>query len=351
MPRDNLETLFTKVAQKVLRETLRLKKGDSVTVESWDNGIPFARRVLAEARAMGCPAVMIYEDERAYVEGVRRAPEDSVGVMGRNEYGLLSGTDAYVFIPGQALGAYSKTLKPAERTKSTRYNSSWYQAAEKAGLRGARLSFGYVGKDLARILGKRAEDVVRAQLEAALVDFDEVSLSAKKVAPEMADGAQAELVTTGGRLAMTLRGELEVEDGLVDDQDKGSGNNMAYVPPGFVGKEVDPGSANGTVVLTDTLTEQGVIPRIKLEFKDGRVASWDSTERAKVKNLVGDPISDQRKLDFLSVGLNPKFGYGWGQDRFVAGSISLGGFGFRGQVKKGTLSVGGKALVSAGKLT
>ena len=350
MPSDSLDALYTKVARKMLTETLQVKKGDSVTVESWDNGLPFARRALAEARAMGCMAALLYEDEKAYVEGVRRAPEDAVGVMGKNEYGLLAGTDAYVFVPGQALGAYSRTLKPDERDRSTRYNSAWYEAAEKAGLKGARLSFGYVGKDLARILGKKTRSVVQAQLKAALVDLGQVARTAGNVSPLMAEGAAAELATGSSTLTFTLRGELGVEDGVVDDEDRRTGNNMTYLPPGFVSKEVDPQSASGSVVLTDTLTEHGVVSRAKLEFRDGRIVAWDSSDKVTMKKVIDAVSPERRTLKLLAVGLNPELGYGWGQDRFVAGSVTLAGFGFRGQVKKGTLRVGGSAAVQAGRL-
>ena len=281
---------------------------------------------------------------------MRRAPEDSVGLMGKNEYGLLSGSDAYIFVPGQALGAYSRTLKPKERERSTRYNSSWYEAAEKAGLRGARLSFGYVGKDLARLLGKKVQDVVRAQLRAALVDYGQISRWAGEVSPLFSDGAEAELGTGGSSLTFSLRGELVVEDGLVDEQDRKTGNNMTYVPPGLVSKEVDPQSANGSVVTTDTLTEYGVIPRAKLEFQEGRLVAWESADRAKMKKLIDSLSPDKRRLKLTTVGLNPELGYGTGQDRFVRGSVTLGGFGLRAQVKKGTLKVAGSGVVSSGRL-
>ena len=349
MPATTLDSLYTKVAQKVLKETLQVKKGDSVTVETWDNGLPFARRALAEARACGCSAVMIYEDERAYVEGVRRAPEDSVGVMGKNEFGLLSGTDSYIFIPGQALGPYSKTLKPEERERSTRYNMSWYEAAQKAGLKGARLSFGYVGKDLARILGVRVEDAVQTQLKAALTDFGQISRVARNVSGLLGEGG-AELETRRASMTFSLKGESEVEDGVVDDQDKKTGGNMAYVPPGYVSKEVDPHSANGTVVLTDTLTAYGVIRSVRLDFRDGQVVGWESSDKGAVKKLFDSVAPEKRRLDLIIVGVNPAMKFGAGQDRFVEGSVTLGGFGFRGLVKKGTLKAGGSAVVSDGRL-
>ena len=351
MARDSLDPLYSDVARKILTDTLQVRKGDTVTVEAWDNGVPFARRALAEARAMGCTAVMLYEDEAAYVEGVRRAPEDTVGQMGRHEYGLLSGTDAYIFVPGQAIGIYSKTLRPEERERSTRYNSSWYEAAEKAGLRGARLSFGYAGRDMARFLGKPVKEIVRAQLRAALVDYGKISASAAKASALLTDGREAELVSGKSSLRFSLQGELGVEDGVVDEQDKRSGNNMTYVPPGLVTKEVDPVSVSGSVVLRDSLTKYGVIGRVALEFREGRLVGWDSDDRGTLKKLVEAVPEERRKLSLLGTGLNPALKYGIGADRFVEGSVTLSGFGFTGVVKNGSLKAGGSMVLESGRLS
>ena len=344
MPSESLDALYAKVVKKILAETLHIQKGESVTVEAWDNGLPFARRALAEARAMGCRAILVYEDERAYVEGVRRAPKDSIGVMGKNEYGMLAGTDAYIFVPGQALGLYSKTLKPEEREESTRYNSSWYEAAAKAGLRGARLTFGYVGRDLARFLGKTVEDVVRVQLRAALVDYNEIAGYARRMSPLLVDGADVDLRSGKSELKFTLKGELEIEDGIVDDEDRKSGYNMTYVPPGYVAKEVDPQSANGKVTLRDTLTKYGVIRRAELEFRDGTLVKWKSEDGTELGKLVGALAPEKRRLTLVGIGLNPVLRFGYGQDRFVRGAVMLAGFGFTGSVARGSLSLGSSRI-------
>lgn len=351
MPNNSLDSLHSQVAKKILTETLHVQKGESVTVETWDNGLEFARRAVVEARAMGCTAVMVYEDEAAYVEGVRRAPLDAVGVLGKNEYGLLSGTDAYIFVPGQALGAYSRTLKPEERERSTRYNSSWYEAAEKAGLRGARLSFGYVGRDMSRFLGSPVRSIVQAQLRAALVDYGQISASTRKLSPLLNDGAEVELVSGKTRLAFSLRGELGVEDGVVDEQDRRSGNNMTYVPPGLVTKEVASESASGSVILTDSLTKLGVLHSAELNFRDGRLVGWDSDDRVTARKLIEGIPPERRKLALFAVGFNPKLRYGRGADRFVEGAVTLSGFGFTGVVKNATLKVAGSTPVEKGETT
>ena len=327
-----------------------MKKGEALTVETWNNGFEFARRVVAEARAIGCTAIMIFEDEVAYVDGVRRSPKDSLGLMGRNEYNLLAGTDGYVFIPGQALGAYSKTLTPEEREESTRYNSSWYDAAEKARLRGARLAFGYIGRDLSRMLGKSIDEAVEGQLKAALTDFGAISKRAAALSSALTDGASVTLESKGASIRFSLRGESEVQDGLVDAKDIEGGNNMAYVPPGWVSKSLDASSVEGTVTLSPTVTKFGVLARTELTFKDGRLVHWKSEDRAKFLKLMGPVPEEKRKLASLGVGINPAMKFGLAQDRFVSGAVSFSGLGFTAIVRDASLAIDRTPVVSRGKL-
>ena len=351
LPTDSPDILYRRVAKKVLSETLHVKHGEAVTVETWNTGLAFATSIVAEARALGATAIMILEDEDAYVEGVRRAPKDSLGKMGKNEYNMLAGTDAYVFVPGPVISAYSKRLTPSERDESTMYNSSWYDAAEKAKLRGARLSFGYIGKDLARMLGKSIPRVVEGQLRAALVDFGLVSKAAGGVETKLEDEAEVTIDSGNATLRLSLKGELDVQDGLVDDRDISRGNNMAYVPPGFVSKEVDPDSVEGKLKVSPTLTRLGVVSDAEFEFKGGHLVSWKSSDKATLAKLL-DPIPDaKRRLSLMGIGLNPFMKFGLGQDRFVGGAVTLAGLGFSALVRKGTVSVSGDTLVRDGKLS
>jgi leucyl aminopeptidase (aminopeptidase T) len=299
---------------------------------------------------MGCTAVMILEDEQAYVEGVRRAPKDSLGVMGKNEYSLLSGTDAYIFVPGQVLASYSKTLTPRELADSTRYNASWHEAAKKAGLRGARLTFGYVGRDMARMLGKSVDEIVKRQLRAALADYDDISRKAGEVASRLADGSEATLESGRASLRFTLKGELGVEDGIVDEKDLASGNNMTYVPPGMVAKELDPESVEGRVRISASLTKYGLLNGAELEFKSGRLVGWTSRETAKLGRPLNSVPEEKRRLVLMGVGVNPVLRYGLGQDRFVRGSVTLAGLGFNAVVKRAVLSAGGSPILRRGVL-
>ena len=98
------EALYQKVAKKVLVESLRIEKGETLTIETWNNGLPFARRLLVEARRLGAIPVMILEDEWAYVEGVRVAPKDVLGKMGGHEHGLLAPRPVFAGSHAEMLG-------------------------------------------------------------------------------------------------------------------------------------------------------------------------------------------------------------------------------------------------------
>jgi leucyl aminopeptidase (aminopeptidase T) len=348
---DNDEALYRKVARKVISETLRVKKGETLTIETWNSGLAFARTLVVEARRIGAIPVMILEDESAFIEGVKATPKDVLGSMGRHEYALLSGSDAYVFIPGPPIGAYSPHLSREEVADSTRYNRSWYEAAEKAGLRGARLPFGYVGKEYARLYRKRPEQLVRHQLKAALADFHGISARGRDLGEALEEGARASLLTSGGRLEFTLKGDLEIEDGVVDESDVAGGYNMTYVPPGYVAKQVDSTSANGMVTLSPTVTRLGLLGDARLEFEGGRVVGWKSpTSPRMLAELMESVEQERRAFTLLLVGLNPLMRYDNGQDRMVSGAIGIGGYGFTGTVRRGSLSVARRTLVQNGRL-
>jgi leucyl aminopeptidase (aminopeptidase T) len=352
--RSTKSDLEQKVARKVVSETLHLKKGDSVTVETWNNGFPLASKVVIEARKIGAHPIMIFEDEDTYVEGVRNMPKGSLGKMGKHEYELLTATDAYFFIPNEVLEGYTRRLSPDVVGKSTDYGSSWYEAAEKAKIRGARMSFGFAGKELGKILGKGVDKIVTEQLKATLVDYKAIQRTGKRLESELGAGTAGLLTSPGSELKFQFEsGAARIEDGVVDEEDISNGYNMAYMPPGMLVKHVNPDSVTGKVKLSPTLTWRGVIDGAVLEFEKGRLVGWNSDKKGskeKLDSMISEQAESERRMDELTIGLNPSLHYGYGQDRFVAGSLGISGLEFTGIVRSGTLRANQTVLIDEGKL-
>jgi aminopeptidase len=347
----SLDSLYTQVARKVLSKSLSVKKGESIVVETWNNGLPFARRVVVEARRIGAIPMTLFEDEEAYIEGMKKGDADSLGLMGKHEQAMLSSTDAYVFIPGPPIGALSTKLERKEVAASTKYNQSWYASAAKAKLRGARLTFGYIDEEVARAHGKSVNAMVTHQLSAALTDFDALGKRAKATASGLQDATKVRLVTPGGDLTFTLNGESEVNDGVVDQADISTGDNMAYIPPGYVYKQIDPSSASGTMAISPMVNLHGPIKDALLEFEGGRLVRWSSKSSRSVLNKILEPLPEKsRAAGGLLIGLNPDLKYGFGQNTLVAGVVGIRGAGITFTTKVGTLTVGGKTAVAKGRI-
>ena len=345
------DALYRKIAKKVLTQSLALKKGESLVVETWNNGLPFARQVVLEARKMGAIPITIFEDEAAYVAGARLTPKDILGKMGKHELKLLSGTDAYVFIPGPVLGSYSHRLPRETVSSSTAYGDSWYKAAAKAKLRGVRLSFGYIGEDAPSLLGKSVETIVAHQLNAALTDYNTIGKKARALSSALAEGAGATLKTPGSKLTFKLAGVKEIDDGVVDASDIEDENNVCYIPPGYVYSELDPKSASGRFSFSPTVTRFGLIKDGSIDFKEGRVVGWRSKSSSAVLRKLAAAAQDKTKqASALTVGLNPLLNYGYGQNVHSAGVVGIRALGVTFTTNKGTLSVKGKALVTRGRL-
>ncbi len=339
--------LLNRVAKKVLTESLRIRPGENVAVESWNTGLDFARTAVLEARRIGATPVLLLEDEDTFVASLRESPTKFAGTMGRHEVALLSRTNGYVFIPGPLLGG-SPRLSRAALSRSTAYNPSWYEAAKKARLRGARMLFGYVGPDLAGILRRPLGQVVEHQLTAALTDFRRVHRTGLALSGRLRAGARLTLTSDGETLSFGLGREEALDDGTVSAGDVTRGENITNIPPGYYAREIAPSTLEGTVCLFAPVPRIGAVADLRLQFKEGRLTRWESdSAQREVNRLVEDTPRDRRTLSALVIGLNPALRRGFGQDRLVEGAVSF--FGLLQSTTRGpTLKVGSRTLIRDG---
>ncbi len=345
-----MDGLYARVARKVLNESLSLQKGECLTVETWNTGLPFARHVVVEARRMGAVPLTVFEDEDAYVEGVKKSPDDTVGEMGKQERALLSRSDVYVFIPGPVLGSYSHRLTREEVVRSTRYNEAWYKAASKAKLRGVRMTFGYIGPEAEGVLGKSVEALVSHQLEASLADYRSIGRKAKEIVGALGKESAGTIKTPGSSLKLRFTGITEVDDGVVDAHDVANESNVCYIPPGFVYAEVEPESVSGTFTLSPTVTRFGLIADGTMELDGGEVVSAKSSRSSAPLKKVEEVAGKNRRVSSVTIGLNPLLKYGYGQNANSAGVIGVRTMGVNFTAKAGSFSVVGKTLVRRGRL-
>jgi len=234
-----------RLARMVLGRCLALRPGETVTIETWNHALPWARAFVLEARRRGCEPTLVVEDEEAFFRslgstGARRVPSAPAA--------LTEGADAYVYFPGpeqfpRLLGLPNDELEAVV----DRHGPAWWRAARRSGLRAARVAIAGVTPTAAARFGVDRETWERELLRASLVPPDRLARAAARVVHRLRRAREVRIRhPNGSDLTVALgRAHAVVEDGRVDRADRRSGRLWTQIPTGVVAVPLLLGVAEG----------------------------------------------------------------------------------------------------------
>ncbi len=295
-----------KLARSVLENNLRVRAGERVIIEAWTHTLPWAVAFAREARRLGAQPLIPYEDEAAYWDAVEDGEDAVLGKAAAHEWAALGKTDVYIHMWGPGDRVRLSRLPEARVNRLLGFNPGWYAAAEKAGVRGARMELGRVYSTTARAYGadpsKWTDQLVRGTM----------------VTPEA-------LARTGAPIAKALgRGKrLRIRDDKGTDLTLGLSRRRARVlagrpisapfgmlvtlPSGLVRVALDESVAEGTIVANRfSYYDDGQATGGSLQFRNGKLthAEFDSGgERFTAGYRKGGKGRDRPGM--LGIGLNP----------------------------------------------
>src|SRR5579863_10382040 len=89
-----------RLARAVLAENLKVKKGESVLIESWTHSLPYARAFVREARRLGARPTVFYEDEAAWWDAVEGGRTKVLSRMSDAERAAVKNADVFIYFWG-----------------------------------------------------------------------------------------------------------------------------------------------------------------------------------------------------------------------------------------------------------
>jgi leucyl aminopeptidase (aminopeptidase T) len=300
-----------KLARTVLKDTLRLRKGENIVIEAWSESLPWAKPFVAEARRMGANPLLLYEDEEAFWEALKSGDARHTGRVGTHEWAALEKANAYVFFYGPSEWPRGDDFPPKKREGVAAYNGEWYQRAAKAKVRGARM---YIGRtsQLAADRWKLDLDAWREELvRASLVPPGELHRVGARIGAKLAKGKRVSITHPNGTMLSFRLGKFPIllDDALVDASDIKGKNNMAAIPGGVVGVAIDHTSAVGTIVGNHTTyPDSGPVTGTRWTFSDGHLTEQTYASGGEpLQAAFGKaPKNGRDRLSFFSIGLNPE---------------------------------------------
>lgn len=302
-----------KLARTILSDTLRVKPGENVTVETWSEALPWATSFVTESRRKGAHSMLLLEDEPTFWDSVAAGDSKAAGAVGSHEWAALAKTSAYVFFFGPAEWPRYEDL-PREKVRAAQaYNPEWYRRAAKAKIRGARMYLGRTSTAAARHfqvdLDRWRDELVRA----SLVPPSKLHRMGMRVGNRLRSGKSMTIThPNGSELRLRLgRFPLQLDDALVDEADLRAGNNMAVIPGGVVGVAVDHTSAEGSITGNhDVFPNQarGPVSGVHWTFRHGHLTDHSFGKGGEMLEAEyrKAPKNGRDRLSYVSIGLNPE---------------------------------------------
>ena len=358
---------WRQVAASVVKRSLRLRRGQTVLIETWIHALPAAEALAREARSLGVRPTILCASEGSFLVPARDTRPEDVWALSRAEEAAAKSSDGYIFLPAgpDDLSSLDR-LPPPLRRAYDRRRSEWWELLVKHAIPSVYLLAAMATAAGARRYGVNAARWQRESIRASLVPPAAIQAAARPLSQRLRRGHEIRLRHPNGtNLVLGLAGRIPViDDGVVDQQDLSIGRVGTVVPGGYVSVALDETVASGTFLSNrPTRTRVGTYNGVRWNFEGGRLRSCSvRSGRGFLGEAFRTAGPEKDRPAILVVGLNPElhdFPYAEDQERGVVtlyighnddfGGQSPGSFRRFALLRGATLSIDGHTLIRSGR--
>ena len=331
-----------RLAQIILSKTLRVARGESVTIDTWSGTLPWANAFVFECHRMGALPTLLFRDEPTFWDAASAGNPRSLGSDHSGELAMLERTDAYVDFWGPSDIAREAALPSAFHERRSKSLEKWWAVANRIGLRLAVLYLGRIGAKAASSYGVAAGSWSRELVEASLVDPVGMDRAGRRLAARLKIGSEVTIDHPNGtHLKLRLKGRSPfVFGGLLETPERPPRGTLGVrrkvvetpIPAGYVNVAVDEEFAEGRFV-SNVPAELSVAGPDRLdggvwEFSEGRLVHQSYRREPKwFHESYERGGSGHDRVALLDIGLNPKIRRApWMRDqRLGTVTVAIGG--------------------------
>ena len=311
---DYPEPLRRTFARNLLRNSLRLRRGDNLLIETWSATLPWATSLSQEARGLGAQPLLSVHDEETYWRSLSSTPASRIGQVGDHEWAALKASDAFVWFLGPMDAKREEALpKVASRRAEANYHELM-RLIQKYRVRSIRWDLGRTSPVWARRYGVDVNGWRSELIDAAILDPKGMQRDGARIGNRLRRGRELRITHPNGTdLSLRLaHRQPRVDDGVIDDRDVRDGNVVLVLPAGVTSTTVDEGFAEGTFVSNQTGVMWAVGAETPLSparwtFRDGTLSEVDrSPGGRRLQRAITTLRNPRIPPGQVSVGLNPR---------------------------------------------
>lgn len=356
------------IAKRVVRDVLKLKKGDFVLINTWAHTLSLAEAISIEASRAGAVPTITYESDYLYATRLEEIPEETLRQVPEHLLAAYDKITAVVELAGPKNPAVFDKGSPAKLGAT---QDSWKPISDKSRerkVRGCYIEAGFATKERAKRYGVDYKKWSASINDALTADLSEIKKKGEVISKIIEAGKEFGITAPNGTdLTFTCEGRRSyVSDGQIDQEDIERDQTWVSLPTGDAYTTIVETSANGKFILDKVALWGKIVEKLEWDFKEGKLTGWSAKANQKIfDEFIGGASGDKDRIAGLSVGLNPKArptGMGL-SDWIVEGAISIGlggnkesggqndsTFMWSGTLVDATLTVDGKVIVEKGKL-
>lgn len=303
-------------ARNVLRNSLGVKRGENLLIETWSGTQPWAESLVLEARILGVRPMLVVEDEATYWKSIQEAPAAHLGHIGTHEWATLKACDAHVYLWGPYDTIREEALPSAIRNRIMANDHEWFRLVQRSGIRSIRWDLGRTSEVWAERYGVDLAQWRSELIEGSTVDPRPMRRDGQHLAASFRTGKSVRITHKNGTdLTLRLAGRRpRVDDGVVDREDVRAGNVVQVVPSGVMVVTVDERFADGTfvsegsggVAFSSEAPNQIPLSGGRWSFRNGKLTEY-SFERgeADFRRAFKAAGTGRDRPGLISIGLNP----------------------------------------------
>jgi len=323
-------------ARNILRNFLRVKRGENVLIEVWEHSLPFASAFVDETCRIGAIPYIQYQDRDTFWSEFRRGSPAYFGTVGAIEKAALEAADAYIYFMGPDDLFRSFQLKRSSRfwKKFFAYQEPFYEIARRTGLRGSRMSIAYADQSDAKRWGVDRSAWHRELMNAYQTPPKSMLREGARLTASLSGGRRVTITHPNGTaLDIGLkRTRPRIFTGVHAEDDTRSRTEgwgdpalLNDLPWGVLSVATDEGSADGVLVSNrPSYYGWGMTDGARWRFKAGRLVEvrFDRGARSFSHRFRTRPPRYDR-IGSLLFGLNPAIHHSPNVQFAERGSLSV----------------------------
>jgi leucyl aminopeptidase (aminopeptidase T) len=316
-------------ARNIVTKYLKVRAGENAIIESWDHTMPMASAMVDEVRRVGGSALLVHEDEDAWWRAIDRKQSKLLGKSSAPEWAALKAADVYVNFWGPGETDRIERLPEKTGDEAFAWNWPWYAVARKAGLRGVRMTAGFVTEGRAREWAVDQAQWEEGVLRASLVDPEELAKIGARLSKALFRGKKVRITHSNGTdIEVALAGmPPRLFDGRPHPWSKGDSPSgmLQQVPAGSVDVALDSKTAEGSFHANRrTNIWWNWHAGGALEFAGGKLTAYSFEEgEEEFARQYKNGTAGKDRTGVLRFGLNPAVKDVPNLETVERGSVSL----------------------------